>query len=55
MDGQFVAGIAMAVFGVLLIMLGLMFPEFMGMLLPVALLFIFAGTALKIISIKHLG
>ena len=55
MDGQFAAGIAFVVFGALLIMMGVMLPDFMPVLFPVALLFIFGGIALKVISIKHLA
>ena len=55
MDGQFAAGIALTVFGLLLIMMGFMLPDFMHLLLPVSLLFIFGGIALKVISVKHLG
>ncbi|MEM2759884.1 MAG: hypothetical protein QXU32_00015 [Nitrososphaerales archaeon] len=55
LDGQFVAGIAMIVFGALLITMGTMLTDFMPVLLPVALVFIFAGIALKVISVKNLG
>ncbi len=55
MDGQFAAGIAMVVFGALLIMMGFMLPDFMPILLPVSLVFIFGGIALKVISVKNLG
>lgn len=53
-DGQFVSGIAVTVFGLLVLLLGVlidMFDEF----LPVGLVFIFAGIAVKIISLKNLG
>jgi hypothetical protein len=55
MDGQFAAGIAMVVFGALLIFMGAVLPDFMGVLLPVALVFISVGIGLKVISVKHLG
>ncbi len=55
MDGQFAAGIALSFFGALLIMMGVMLPAFMHLLLPLALVFIGAGVALKIISVKNLG
>jgi hypothetical protein len=55
MDGQFAAGIAMVVFGLLLIMMGSILTDFMAVLMPVALVFIFAGIALKVISVKNLG
>ena len=55
MDGQFVAGISMVVFGALLIMMGAILTDFMPVLFPVALVFIFAGVALKVISVKNLG
>lgn len=55
MDGQFVSGIALTFFGLLLVFLGYMVPDFMHILLPVALVFIFGGIALKVISIKNLG
>ncbi len=55
MDAQFIAGICMVIFGVLLIVTGVALPDFMYLLLPVALVFIFGGVALKIISVKNLG
>jgi|GEM_PF-2420878 len=55
MDGQFAAGIAMVVFGALLILMGSVWPDFMGVLLPVAVVFISVGIGLKVISVKHLG
>lgn len=55
MDGQFAAGIAMVVFGALLIMMGVMLPDFMHILFPVSMVFISAGIALKVISVKNLG
>ncbi len=55
MDGQFVAGMSLIVFGALLILWGVMLPAFMHVLLPVALVFIVGGVALKVISIKNLG
>jgi len=55
MDGQFVAGMSLIVFGALLILWGVMLPNFMNVLLPVALVFIFGGIALKVISVKNLG
>ncbi len=54
LDGQFVSGIAMTVFGLLLIILGVSAKMF-NILFPVALVFIFAGIALKVISVKHLS
>lgn len=55
LDGQFVAGIAFVFFGFLLIMMGAILPDFMPVLLPVALVFIGSGIALKVISVKNLG
>jgi len=55
MEGQFAAGIALAAFGALLIMMGFMLPDFMHLLFPVALVLIFGGIALKVISVKNLG
>ena len=55
MDGQFVAGMSLIVFGALLILWGVALPAFMHVLLPVALVFIFGGVALKVISLKNLG
>ena len=55
MDGQFAAGISLTVFGVLLLFMGYMIPSFMHVLLPVSLVFIFGGIALKVISVKHLS
>jgi len=55
MDGQFVAGITMLVFGALLMLMGFMVPDFTHVLFPVSLVFIFAGVALKVISVKNLG
>ncbi|MFQ5941534.1 MAG: hypothetical protein ACE5KA_07555 [Nitrososphaerales archaeon] len=54
LDGQFVSGIAMTVFGFLLILMGV-FVDMLSIMFPVALVFIFAGIALKIISVKNLG
>ncbi len=54
LDGQFVSGISMTVFGLLLIILGVSADMF-NILFPVALVFIFAGIALKVISVKNLG
>lgn len=44
----------MTVFGLLLIILGVSADMF-NILFPVALVFIFAGIALKVISVKNLG
>ncbi len=55
MEAQFITGIILVIFGVLLIVMGVMIPDFMYLLLPVALVFICGGVALKIISIKNLG
>ena len=55
MDSQFVAGIAMLVFGALLMLMGFIITDFTHMLFPVSLVFIFAGIALKVISAKNLG
>ncbi len=55
MDAQFITGIVLVIFGVSLILTGIMIPDFMYLLLPVALVFIAGGVALKIISIKNLG
>ncbi len=54
LDGQFVAGISLTVFGLLLILLGAL-VNMMNIFLPVSLVFIFGGIALKIISVKNLG
>lgn len=54
MDGQFVSGIAMTVFGLLLILLGVVVDMF-NIFFPVSLVFIFAGIALKVISLRNLG
>lgn len=55
MEPQFIAGMAMTAFGFCLIMLGVLIPDFMFLFLPLALVFIFSGIALKVISVKHLG
>lgn len=54
MDGQFVSGIAVTVFGLLLILMGVLI-EMVNIFLPVALIFIFAGIAVKVIAAKNLG
>ena len=54
-DGVFVAGASTLVFGILLIVMGFAFPDFMPMLWPVAIVFIACGIALKVISVKNLG
>lgn len=54
LDGQFVAGIAFVVFAALLILLGILVDMF-NVFFPVALVFIGAGIALKVISVKNLG
>lgn len=54
LDGQFVSGIAMTFFGLLLVLFGVLIDMF-NIFFPVALVFIFAGIALKIISVKNLG
>ncbi len=54
-DGVFVAGASVTVFGIILIVLGLALPDFMPVLWPVAVVFIVCGVALKVISVKNLG
>ena len=54
LDGQFIAGIAMTFFGFMLILLGVL-VGMLNIFFPVSLVFIFAGIALKIISVKNLG
>ncbi|MBI5133135.1 MAG: hypothetical protein HZA83_00325 [Thaumarchaeota archaeon] len=54
LDGQFIAGISLTVFGLLLILLGAL-VNMMNIFLPVSLVFIFGGIALKVISVKNLG
>ena len=54
LDGQFIAGISLTVFGLLLILLGVL-VNMMNIFLPVALVFIFGGIALKVISVKNLS
>jgi hypothetical protein len=54
LDGQFVSGIAMTFFGLMLVLFGVLI-DMVNIFFPVALVFIFAGIALKIISVKNLG
>jgi len=54
LDGQFIAGISMTFFGFMLILLGVL-VEMWNIFFPVSLVFIFAGIALKVISVKNLG
>ncbi len=44
----------MVAFGILLIVLGAFIPDFMYLLLPVAVVFIICGAALDVISVKNL-
>lgn len=55
MESQFAVGIALTAFGVILIMMGVVLPDFLQLLVPVALVFIGGGIALKVISVKNLG
>ncbi|GIU71467.1 MAG: hypothetical protein KatS3mg003_2351 [Candidatus Nitrosocaldaceae archaeon] len=52
-DGVFVAGACTVAFGIILIVMGLMLPDFMPVLWPVAVTFIACGIALKVISVTH--
>ncbi len=50
-DGVFVGGACVLIFGIILLIMGMALPNFMPILLPVALVFIACGIAFKIISI----
>lgn len=52
-DGVFVAGGSVAVFGIILIVFGLFIPDLMPILWPVAVVLIVCGIAMKVISVKH--
>ncbi len=52
-DGVFVGGACVLVFGIILLVMGLVFPQFMPVLLPVAIVFIACGIAFKVISITN--
>lgn len=52
-DGVFVAGGSIVVFGIILLALGFLVPDLMPVLWPVAAVLIACGIAMKVISVKH--
>ncbi|MEM2855543.1 MAG: hypothetical protein QW416_00360 [Candidatus Nitrosocaldaceae archaeon] len=52
-DGVFVAGGSIVVFGIILLALGFLAPDLMPVLWPVAAVLIACGIAMKVISVKH--